>query len=368
MEKTKKPIDLSMRGAFWTKDEEIYLREKWGILSLDVLSKKLKRTKDAIYTKASKMNLGSSLQATGDFTTGELCEMLSVVGTTVHRWIEKRGLRARKLKRGETRFVYCISEDDLIKWMEKNQDLYSTEKLPDLIFGVEPEWLKNKRKFDANNPKNATVDRSWSVKEEERLIAMVKSEMYTNQEIANRLNRTVNSIHSKIPRLIEQGRIPYNGRETKQINIFDITKDDIVRTTTGRWKRATIKKMVMLYEDGDYTLEHIADLFETTREVVHAILVRSRWNGTCRERSDKDNCKAVYILESDKERDHLGHWKKETKMKMVKIYESGGYTYEEIGDFFGCPMSTTKKIIAAAKKAGECKTFERKNYKVARCS
>lgn len=47
-----------MAGRIWTEEDINYLREKWGLVSVDVIAQKLNRTVISVRKKASYLKLG----------------------------------------------------------------------------------------------------------------------------------------------------------------------------------------------------------------------------------------------------------------------------------------------------------------------
>lgn len=52
----------------WSKEDEEYLEDKWGYISIDSIATHLGRTKKAIRVKAKRMRLGGAT-LTGEFVT-----------------------------------------------------------------------------------------------------------------------------------------------------------------------------------------------------------------------------------------------------------------------------------------------------------
>ena len=52
----------------WTAEEQEYLRENWGRVSIPGIAKKLGRTVEAVKIRASRLKLGAVLDA-GDYVT-----------------------------------------------------------------------------------------------------------------------------------------------------------------------------------------------------------------------------------------------------------------------------------------------------------
>lgn len=56
------------RGKNWTKEEDLYLEEYWGVKSIATIAKNLGRTKDAIMVRKNRLGLGRFLD-NGEYIT-----------------------------------------------------------------------------------------------------------------------------------------------------------------------------------------------------------------------------------------------------------------------------------------------------------
>ena len=62
----RQPPPLGSRT--WTPEEEDYLMEKWGQISVPAIAKKLNRTTNAVKVRAQRLGLGAVLMA-GEYVT-----------------------------------------------------------------------------------------------------------------------------------------------------------------------------------------------------------------------------------------------------------------------------------------------------------
>ena len=85
----------------WTPEEEYYLQDKWGVVSIKSLAKALGRSENAVIVRARRLGLGAHLHADHRITVNQL--MLAIYGGkqqgggTLNRWIEN-GLPVKKHK------------------------------------------------------------------------------------------------------------------------------------------------------------------------------------------------------------------------------------------------------------------------------
>ena len=133
----------------WTVEEEQQLLDLWGYKSIEYISKKLNRTVSAIKSKAHKLELGSSIYSNyNGVTFYEISKLfnvsVNVIGTN---WINL-GLKTKVQKISEFRNCRYVEINDLYEFLEKNQDSWDSRVLEKNILGIEPDWLKEKRKRD----------------------------------------------------------------------------------------------------------------------------------------------------------------------------------------------------------------------------
>lgn len=80
----------------WKPEEEDYLMEKWGQISVPAIAKKLNRTTNAVKVRAQRLGLGAVLMAGEYVTLNQL--LLAVTGGSssygykMKSWVENRGL------------------------------------------------------------------------------------------------------------------------------------------------------------------------------------------------------------------------------------------------------------------------------------
>lgn len=186
-------------NRWWTKEEEEYLAEYWGVYSVECLAKKLNRTAISIQQKARKLKLGPFIEA-GDYITlnqllFELRGGISKGKTyTKQQWIEK-GLPVINKKIIDQK-VKVVRIDDFWKWAEENRTLIDFSKLEENALGKEPDWVKEQRKADIEMRRFKRTD--WTKAEDKRLISLLKEFRWTYREIAEKLNRTEGAIKRRM--------------------------------------------------------------------------------------------------------------------------------------------------------------------------
>lgn len=119
----------------------------------------------------------------------DIAECMGVSRKTVLRWLDQ-GL---KYSRSKTRCkMYLIKEEDLLDFLERHQRYFNATKVDEFLFLEEPNWLKEKRKTDRNsrNLKRYTND-------EDKLIGNMFQLGRSDEEIAEKLNRTVKAVENR---------------------------------------------------------------------------------------------------------------------------------------------------------------------------
>lgn len=207
----------------WTKEEESYLYDKWGVMSLPQIAKKLGRTEGAIINKRDKTNLGSFLESGDYITVGQLLKAIGKKNDKYMNisWIEKRGLPIFKKKVSKKR-VKCIRINEFWKWAEKNKNFLNFSEFERYALGKEPDWVNDKRIRDIQN-KNKYKKTPWSKDEEEYLLFLVNQYKYTYKEISERIRRTDGAIRRKLldlgikARPIAENSIKWTEEEVKTL-------------------------------------------------------------------------------------------------------------------------------------------------------
>lgn len=195
-------ITLGRQRKNWTQEEESYLMDNWGTMTIKNLARSLCRTEDAIIVRAKRLKLGSPYMEY--LNANQASQILGVDSHTVtDYWIQKCGLKAkRQAMRNMPMWRICI--DDLTEWLEQNQDKWDSRKVELYALGQEPEWMKEKRRADMKLP----IQRfqKWTKKEEQLLMEYYRIGK-SKKEIGHILGRTESGIQRKISRLKESGKL-----------------------------------------------------------------------------------------------------------------------------------------------------------------
>lgn len=223
----------------WTTKEDNILIEQWGIDDIDILQKKLQRTINAIYKRSKVLGLKSPMYE-NYFTKTNVSKILTIDLKTLNNMDIK--FTKKKFK---NRTFNVITQDKLLKWLEKNQDKFYAKNIPEYALGIEPNWLIEKRK---NENKSYRQYKNWSSKEDYNLKSLYKAGICIEQ-IALELNRTTNSITKRLYTLrLREPKfkcIPWTIEEDKRLDYLinntlcnlDEMADDIMRSKLSIKKR-----------------------------------------------------------------------------------------------------------------------------------
>lgn len=181
----------------WTSEEEYYLQDKWGEVSIKGLAKTLGRSENAVIVRAQRLGLGAHLHADHRVTVNQL--ILAVYGgkqqggRTLNRWIEN-GLPVKKHKVKNSTFK-VVDIDDFWKWAEQNKEIVDFSRMEENVLGKEPEWVKEKRRIDKREKFNTEP---WTPAEDNKLIQLLDRYEYTYHDLSHILNRTEGAIKRRI--------------------------------------------------------------------------------------------------------------------------------------------------------------------------
>lgn len=190
----RQPPPLGSRT--WTPEEEDYLMEKWGQISVPAIAKKLNRTTNAVKVRAQRLGLGAVLMA-GEYVT--LNQLLLAVnggrssyGYKMKSWVENRGLpvHTKKVNRCSFRVVYI---EEFWEWAERYRSFIDFSKMEPLALGEEPDWVAEQRKKDFEAYAIQRKD-PWGEDEDSRLKMLLSKHRYSWAEISEMMHRSNGAI------------------------------------------------------------------------------------------------------------------------------------------------------------------------------
>lgn len=241
----------------WTMEEIEYLEDNWGFVTLETLVRNLQRTESGIFGQVRRLGLGKSQYAGGLFyTPNQLADILRKCHKEIYQLCEIGEIKVRKKRLIKER-AYQISLDSILEFLRDNPDKWDSRNVEEYAFGIEPDWMKEKRKKDLEIPKH---HRRWTREEENQLIRYANLG-YEMKYIADIFGRTIHAIYRRTQELREQGRLKPTKRmkywDDKEINLMlQLEKEgledvEIAKTLNRKAFHITDKRRT-LREQGKY--------------------------------------------------------------------------------------------------------------------
>ncbi|QDY32695.1 hypothetical protein [Clostridium sporogenes] len=196
---------ITKKRRDYTKEELIYLEEKWGAKSVKAIARKLNRSEWAVRMKAYKMGLGDPKLSIDGITINQLSKAIGVHYQSIMRnWVEQYGFPVKnKILINES--IAYATQNDFWEWGKDNKNLIDFSRIEENILGKEPQWAKEKRRIDILANNKSRNKRPWTDSEIEKLISLLKTYNFTYADIAERLGRSQSAVKRKIYDL----KIPY---------------------------------------------------------------------------------------------------------------------------------------------------------------
>lgn len=197
-----------MRGKTWTKKEMNYLYLNWGFFTIKQFAKKFNRTETAILIKAKRMKLGSPYKNISRFSARQVADIMGVdLHAVTDYWIKKCGLKSSK-KPYRNRSFCLIEYDNLISWLEHNQDKWDSRRITKDIFLLKPLWLRAKKEKDNKLPKSRY--KKWTHEEDNKLRFLYYKKKMNFYQISRILGRSFSGIEHRLLRLLKKDLVSIN--------------------------------------------------------------------------------------------------------------------------------------------------------------
>jgi hypothetical protein len=183
----------------WTAEEEAQLSDMWGETTIGTISRKLRRSRNAVIVKKNRLGLGAFTQC-GDYVTlNELYRTLygrNINTYEITSWIRNRNFPVR-YRRVEKHRFRVVNLEDFWKWAEKNSGFLDFTQFEKHSLGAEPEWADAKRRADRKRSKMVTM-KPWTEADDRKLEMMLAQNRYTYDELSMHLGRTCGAIQRRI--------------------------------------------------------------------------------------------------------------------------------------------------------------------------
>lgn len=232
-------ITLIQDRRKWTKEEEILLSDLWGTKSIETIAKNLKRTVFSLKVKAVRMGLGPMIRNNYDLiTVSDMSDLLNVTRDRITTTWVNLGLNLKKKKLTNNMSYYVVTWNDLMEFLENNQNEWDSRVLEKNMLGTEPEWLKEKRLRDVIE--NPLWYRKWTedeIKQAENLFKVGND----YSQIAATINRSEWAVANLLRNMGYSYRLPqfWKGKEIKYLreNYENMTYSEIAEAL-GRTTKA----------------------------------------------------------------------------------------------------------------------------------
>lgn len=182
----------------WTKEEEDYLEESWGEKSIPTLAKNLNRTVGAVTVKKNRMGLGAHLMGDERISANSLVKtVFSTSNSRGHSDLKiwaRNGLKIYKHRINQGSFK-MVDIDEFWTWAEKHKNLLDLSNMVENSLGLEPDWVREKRKIDIKEKFNTSP---WTKVEDQRLKQLLSEYKHTYADISSALRRSEGAVRRRI--------------------------------------------------------------------------------------------------------------------------------------------------------------------------
>lgn len=211
----------------WTAEEKQRFIDEWGLYSLPTMAKRFNRSIEAIKLMRQRMGLPDLINSSDLITLNVLINELGLGYSYDAPRLKKMGLPIKYKTIVEKR-VAMVDIEDFWIFADKYPHFFDFSRLTEYSLGIEPEWVKEKRKSDLQRALLIRPHKTpWTINEDNLLRDLVKQHKYTWQDVSQRLKRTEGAIQRRLSDL----GIP--DRPLKADNHIKWTEADFEKLTYG---------------------------------------------------------------------------------------------------------------------------------------
>lgn len=236
----------------WSPEDDDLLREWWGCSGgMPSIAARLGRSVEAVNNRAIELRLGPYLDVGEDVAFNQLYRI--VIGEdvsggyqwTLEKW-QKLGLKIRRRRVKKCRF-YMVNISHFWRWAKKHQDQLDFSRFEENALGLEPEWVKVKRRVDQRNRTLTTWKKcKWSKIEDMLLEQMCLAGCYSWEQFCGTFQRTSSSIRRRI---------------------YDLALPSPPKSAPIKWSAEDMKQLVGLLESG-YSIDYCARILKRSAQAV----------------------------------------------------------------------------------------------------
>ena len=191
----------------YTDEEDAFIENHAASRKIEWIAEQLGRPVHGLRVHMIELGISSLHEEAGTYSAKMLGELIGVSYETIRRWIRLKKLPARKRSRyrdtAPEHMHYHISVDDFWEWAEKYKDLVEFHKFDSHALPPEPSWVEVERKKQRKKPPK---QQTWTLEQDKEVWRLYYSGM-KQKDIAERMNRTQNSIDKRLKRLRETGGV-----------------------------------------------------------------------------------------------------------------------------------------------------------------
>lgn len=240
----------------WTEEEELILQEQYGVIPLYSIAKRLNRPVGGVKTKAYRLNLGRTTEASEYLTIKDLARAFKTDPTHVKKvWVDNRGLKVKYKILNQKRKFYQVCLKDFWVWAKQNKEKLNFSKLEVGILGAEPAWVAEKRKYDFKR-QDKKKHQLWTL-DEDKLLKMYWCTEKTCNEIGKILGRSCKAVEKRARKIgLKQKKIEIRWTELEVEILINMKlkgytdrsiAEEIGRSEGNiRWKRTELMKKGLL--------------------------------------------------------------------------------------------------------------------------
>lgn len=301
----------------WTQEELDFLEEKWGVLSKNLIAKKLNRSLNSVIVKAVRLGLGRYINARDEITLNLLINTLGYKNS--YSWVSKKfenhNIPIKKMKIID-KSVKMVNINEFWKWAEKNKKILNFADFEEGALGKEPLWVKEKRNIDKNSLNKINRNRLWTKYEEQLLISKVKSMRYTYEELSKEFNRTEGAIKSRLNKL----QTPYRPLERDRHIIWTEEENN---TLLQMYKEGYgANQIARKINKSEFSVKERVGILESRKNIVFK---NQKWSKEEEKYLMKYfNSKTLTELSEELQRSKYAVSKKASRLRAAIINEVGG--------------------------------------------
>lgn len=301
----------------WTQEELDFLEEKWGVLSKNLIAKKLNRSLNSVIVKAVRLGLGRYINARDEITLNLLINTLGYKNS--YSWVSKKfenhNIPIKKIKIID-KSVKMVNINEFWKWAEKNKEILNFADFEEGALGKEPLWVKEKRNIDKNSLNKINRNRLWTKYEEQLLISKVKSMRYTYEELSKEFNRTEGAIKSRLNKL----QTPYRPLERDRHIIWTEEENN---TLLQMYKEGYgANQIARKINKSEFSVKERVGILESRKNIVFK---NQKWSKEEEKYLMKYfNSKTLTELSEELQRSKYAVSKKASRLRAAIINEVGG--------------------------------------------